>query len=226
MHDLPSSHSQIPAPACAPPRARRRSILAAAGIVAAAAAMTATTAMSPPEPEPIPRRWQLDIDVGPLRVATFDIKDQGRQAYFYLTYTVTNNSGEDLLFAPSFELAMDHQVLRSGRQIPLDVTRQLLDQTQIPQIEDQISIIGQLLQGKENAKHGLVVWPAKELSTLHLTLYAAGFSGETATVERPDNNEKVVLRKTLMVRYASPGDLNQNGQEPIPTAEPSRWIMR
>jgi hypothetical protein len=201
-------------------------MLALAGLVAGAAAMTAMTAMSPPEPEPIPRRWQLDIDVGPLRVATFDVKDQGRQAYFYLTYTVTNNSGEDLLFAPSFELAMDHQVLRSGRQIPLEVTKKLLDQTQIPQIEDQISIIGQLLQGKENAKHGLVVWPANELATLDLTLYAAGFSGETATVERPDNKEKVVLRKTLMVRYASPGDLSQNGQDPIPTAEPSRWIMR
>lgn len=210
-----SSHSRRPM--------RVRSVLALAGLAVAGSVMSG---MAPPEPEPIPRRWQLDVEIGDLRIATFDVKDEGRKAYFYLTYKVTNNSGEDLLFAPSFELALENSVLRSGRQIPLDVTKQLLESTQLPQVEDQISIIGQLLQGKENAKHGLVVWPANEMSTLDLTLYAAGFSGETATVERPDNKEKVILRKSLMVRYAPPGDLTQNGQDAIPTAEPSRWIMR
>jgi hypothetical protein len=224
MRDLPTSNPSAPSHCPAPGRSRRlRSVVAFAGMAMAAGVMSG---MSPPEPDPIPRRWQLEVEVGDLRVATFDVKDEGRKAYFYMTYKVTNNSGEDLLFAPSFELAMDHQVLRSGRQIPLDVTKQLLESTKINQIEDQISIIGQLLQGKENAKHGLVVWPASELSTLDLTLYAAGFSGETATVERPDNKDKVVLRKSLMVRYASPGDLTQNGQNAIPPAEPSRWIMR
>lgn len=207
-------------------RSRPRALRRAAALVGAALASTFMTAMAPPEPEPVPRRWQLEIDVGPLRVTSFDIKDQGRKAYFYLTYTVTNNSGEDLLFAPSFELALDDEVLRSGRQVPLEVTSKLIEETRIPNIQDQISIIGQLLQGKENAKHGLVVWPANDLSTVDLVLYAAGFSGETATVERPDTKEKVILRKSLMVRYAPPGDLTQNRQEAIPVAEPSRWIMR
>jgi hypothetical protein len=197
--------------------------LAIAGLTAAVGAMTG---MAPPEPDPIPRRWQLDVETGPLRIATFNVKDQGRLAYFYMTYTVTNNSGEDLLFAPAFEVAMDREVIRSGRNVPLDVTKSLLASTQIPGIEDQISIIGQILQGRENAKKGLVVWPANELAPLELTVYAAGFSGETATVERPDTKEKIVLRKTLMLRYAPPGDLTQYGQTAIPLAEPSRWIMR
>lgn len=206
-------------------RTRRvpRAVLAMAALVLGAGVLAG---MAPPEPEPVPRRWQLDLDVGALRVATFDVKDQGRQAYYYMTYKVTNNSGEDLLFAPSFELATEYGVLRSGRQIPLEVTKQLLEDSRLPQIEDQISIIGQLLQGKENAKYGLVVWPANELAPSEITLYAAGFSGETATVERPDTKESTVLRKSLMVRYAPPGDLTQNGQEAIPTSEPARWIMR
>lgn len=206
---------------------RRHWLLGFLGAVLAAGVLGGFTAsLTPPEPDPVPRRWQLDIETGPLRVASFDIKGQGRQAYFYMTFTVTNNSGEDLLFAPAFEMAMDHQVIRSGRQVPLEVTRALLESTQQPLMQDQISIIGQLLQGKENSKQGLIVWPANEMATRELTVYAAGFSGETATVERPDTKEKVVLRKTLMIRYAAPGDLTQNRTVPIPTAEPPRWIMR
>lgn len=203
--------------------ARRRRALGLAGLAIGAAVMAG---MAPPEPDPIPRRWQLDVELGPLRLATFEIKDEGPRAYFYTTYTVSNNSGEDLLFAPSFELAMDNQVVRSGRNVPLEVTKQLLQSSDIPQIEDQISIIGQILQGRENAKNGLVIWTANELAPVELTVYAAGFSGETATVERPDTKNKVVLRKTLMARYAPPGDLTQNGKSDIPLAEPIRWIMR
>lgn len=218
-HDSPSSSTTATGP-----RGFGR-LATIAGLALGAAVMTA---MAPPEPDPIPRRWQLDVEPGTLRVATFDIKDQGRRAYFYMTYTVTNNSGEDLLFAPSFELALDHEVVRSGRSVPLEVTKQLLNSTQIAGIEDQISIIGPILQGKENAKSGLIVWPANEMAPLELTVYAAGFSGETATVERPDskNHDKVVLRKTMMLRYAPPGDLSQNGQNAIPLGEPLRWIMR
>jgi hypothetical protein len=222
------SHVSDPSPT--PPTASRRTrkvprLAMLAGLTLAAGVMSA---MSPPEPDPIPRRWQLDVEPGVLRVATFDIKDHGRRAYFYMTYTVTNNSGEDLLFAPSFELAMDHEVVRSGRNVPLEVTKQLLGSTQIPGVEDQISIIGPILQGKENAKTGLIVWPANEMAPLELTVYGAGFSGETATVERPDSKtkDKVVLRKTMMLRYAPPGDLSQFGQTPIPLGEPLRWIMR
>jgi hypothetical protein len=215
-----------PRPSAARRTSRWRRTLGIAGLAAGIVGLGAMSGMAPPEPDPIPRRWQLEVELGPLRLVTFDVKDQGPRAYFYTTYTVANTSGEDLLFAPSFELAMDNQVVRSGRNVPLEVTKQLLKNSDIPQIEDQISIIGQILQGRENAKKGLVVWTANELAPVELTVYAAGFSGETATVERPDTKAKVVLRKTLMARYAPPGDLTQNGKADLPLAEPIRWIMR
>jgi hypothetical protein len=143
-----------------------------------------------------------------------------------LTYTVTNNSGEDLLFAPAFELATDQEVLRSGRSVPLEVTRELQSRAQNPMILDQISMIGQLLQGKENAKDGLVIWPADDLRPGDLTVYAAGFSGETAKVQGPDSKQTVILRKTLMLRYTVPGELTQRGGQPLELSEPARWIMR
>ena len=102
-----------------------------------------------PEPDPIPRRWELMIEPGPMRIATVDIPDVGPRTYFYLTYKVTNTSDHDLLFAPAFELATDHgDVLRSGRDVPAAVTKNLKDSLGNKSLEDQISIVGNLLQGE------------------------------------------------------------------------------
>ena len=193
----------------------------AIGLVSAAAMLAGGAA---PEPDPVPRRWQLDIDAGPLRFATVDVPGVGPRSYFYLTYRVTNNAGEDLLFAPSFQLATQEEVLPSGRKVPMEVTKSLLASCQNDFLQDQIAIIGQLLQGKENARDGIVIWPANDLNVEDLAIYAAGFSGETATVVSPDTKQKVVLRKTLMLRYKVSGELA--GHEAIPLAEPARWIMR
>lgn len=197
----------------------------------------APTAMAAPEPAPIPRRWQLDVEVSPLRMIVLDAPGVGARPYYFLTYKVTNNTAQDILFAPAFELATDGMdVHRSGRDVPVAVTNALIEKIQNPFLEDQISIVGTLLRGEENAKEGLVIWPVPSLHQSEVVVYAAGFSGETATVEIPvvktDENgnkveatEKKVLRKTLMLRYRMPGDLAPGFDEPM---EPSQqqWIMR
>lgn len=228
-------------------------------------------AAAAPEPNPVPRRWQLDVAVGPLRLATVETPEHGRRDYLYTFYKVVNNSGEDLLFAPMFELATDEgHLIRSGRGVPAAVTQELLRRLENPFLQDQISIIGVLLQGEENAKEGLVIWPAEGLKVDELSIYAAGFSGETVTLEIPvvealsapapaagdgpelaaaaapartgttvirgaqaedpaaedgEKTRKVVLRKTLMLRYRIPGELGGRGSQAFPVAE-RRWIMR
>lgn len=183
-----------------------------------------------PEPDPIPRRWQLEIQPGPLRIATVDVGDEGPKTYFYMTYKVTNASGGDLLFAPSFDLATNNgDVLRSGRDVPAAVTKSLLESLGNPLLEDQISIVGTLLQGEGNAKEGLVVWPANSLRLTQLEVYAAGFSGETKSVETSDTKTgkptKVTVRKTLQVRYQPPGEIRDQGSKPFDVIE-QRWVMR
>lgn len=210
---------------------RRRGLTALAclivpGTVLAAAAVVAPLAALAPEPDPVSRRWQLEIEPGPLRVASVNVKDVGARPFLYMTYTVTNNSGDDLLFAPMFELSLgDGEVTRSGRGVPQDVTNELLASTQDPFIVDQISIIDQLLQGEENSKRGLVVWPLKDMSPEKVTIYAAGFSGETKTVQSPVGDQSFVLRKTLMLSYDSPGSLVGQKSDPIPLRA-KQWIMR
>jgi hypothetical protein len=210
----------------APVRSARRFLAhCLVGVAVAAGTAPMLGFITPPEPEAIPRRWQLEIEPGALRLTTMTV-DGKQKAFFYLTYRVINNSGEDLLFAPSFELSTEYGNLRSGLDVPADVTRKLMEETQNKYIEDQISIIGQLLQGKENAKDGIVIWPANDLDSDSLTIYAAGFSGETTSVEMPKSKEKVVLRKTYQMKYHVAGDMSQMIGKEITRAESPRWIMR
>jgi hypothetical protein len=135
-------------------------MLAAAAALVGLGLVASATAQAAPEPSPVPKRWQLNYEPGPLRLIYLDVGGERDRPFLYLTYKVTNNSGQDLLFAPSFELATSEgHLLRSGRDVPVEATRAILDALENPLLEDQIGIIDTLLQGPENAKQGLVVWP-------------------------------------------------------------------
>lgn len=179
-----------------------------------------------PEPEAVPRRWQLRIDPGDLRIATLDTPGVGERAYLYFTFKVTNNSGEDRDFAPSFELATDTGfVVRSGRGVPHAVIQQLLQRIGNPFLLDELSVQGRLLQGDENAREGLVIWPAPDLQASEYTVFASGFSGETKTVSKPDGSGEVVLRKTLMLVHQGTGRLDPTSAKPLVRVQ-ERWILR
>lgn len=186
----------------------------------------------PPEPDPIPRRWELDVKVGPLRLETVTDRLGNFRVYAYMTYMVTNNSGTDLLFAPSFEMATDEgQLGRSGRGVPSEVTAQLIASQENELLMDQNSIIGPLLQGEENAREGLVVWPLGDLNIGEIQVYLAGFSGETKTIQVYDPGTKtrvpMVLRKTLQMRYPVSGELDPKDSTPlIPVETRGKWILR
>lgn len=204
----------------------RRFIMPVACIAAIAAAFGVAR---PPEPDPVPRRWQVDLQPGALRMASVDIGD-GPKLYYYLTYKVVNTSGGDVLFAPLFEMGTDNgRVLRAGREVPAQVTEELLSRLENPFLEDQISILGLLLQGEENAKEGLVVWPVADMGTDEVAVYGAGFSGETKVITSVDaatgEPKPYTLRKQLMLRYPTPGDLDGKGSDPLEPGE-KRWILR
>lgn len=204
-------------------------LVGVAGVCSVPAMMGMAMVMAP-EPDPIPRRWQLEIEPGPLRMVAIDLPTTGKQTYFYMTYKVTNNTSEDVLFAPSFEMGNDDgDLIRSGRDVPAEVTRRILGMLDNPLLQDQIGVLGMLLQGPANAKEGLVVWPAKSLKADKLNVYAGGFSGETRPVEFKDATtgqvNRILLRKQLMIQYFMPGDLAQQGNRPLNVTE-RKWIMR
>lgn len=209
-----------------------RSVVAAVAGLCAVFGVEAARVHAAPEPSAIPLRWQLDVEPGPLRLATFEVGGQPR-AFFYFTYLVTNRSGEERYFAPIWELATDDgRLLRAGQGVPLEVTEALLSRLADPALEDQISVIGNLRQGPEHAREGLVIWPAENLRVDEVRIYGTGFSGETKRVPLPTGETQadgrpveVVLRKTLMLTYDTPGQLTGLGNTPIRKSG-ERWIMR
>lgn len=183
-----------------------------------------------PEPDPIPRRWQLAIEPGPMRVASMELPDVGTRAYFYMTYKVTNTSDTDLLFTPTFDMLTDDGLLlRAGRDVPQEVTKEILRRVDNPFVQDQVSIVGSLLQGEANAKEGLVIWPVTSTRSGEFSVFAGGFSGETRPIEtlNPDDHTtmKVLLRKTLMMRFQGPGELRDMQARTIPMIDRT-WVMR
>lgn len=186
-------------------------------------------ALAAPEPDPVPRRWQLTVEPGPLRVASIDVPGIGPQLYYFLTYKVVNSTGQDLLFTPSFELTTDEgELVRSGRGVPAAATKVLLDRLENPFLQDQISIVGMLLQGEENAKEGLVMWPVGVGHVRSLDIFGSGFSGETRSMDAFDpetgGTKRVSVRKALMIRYQPKGEVRA-GNEGYPVIE-QRWVMR
>lgn len=203
-----------------------RTWLAAALALAGLLGVIAGAPARAPEPSPVPVRWEISLDIGELRLVKIDAEGKGARAYFTLPYKATNTSGQDLLFAPSFELVgADGRIVRAGRDVPADVSKALIARTDNPFVQDQIAIIGPLLRGPENAKEGLVIFPADSLSPGEIMVFAAGFSGETATVTPPTGGDRVILRKTRMLRYADTGDLSTRGDAALGLVE-ARWIMR
>ncbi|MBY0307657.1 MAG: hypothetical protein K2Q09_02850, partial [Phycisphaerales bacterium] len=170
-------------------------------LAAALLTMTFTGGLAP-DPAAVPKRWQLQTDFGPLRVYSTRV-DGASRSFYYLTYKTVNRTGQDVVFAPSFDLVDGSgAIVKSGRSVPEPVTKALLDRLGNPLMQDQIAVLGSLLQGEENAKEGLVVWPCENFRPGEINVFAAGFSGETAVVKLPGlKDEKgqdltATLRKT------------------------------
>ncbi|MBX3381565.1 MAG: hypothetical protein KF805_15825 [Phycisphaeraceae bacterium] len=193
-------------------------------------ALTVGAGAMAPEPNPVPQRWQFDVRPGDLRFTKFETPDGQLRGYFFLTYRVVNNTREDLLLAPLFELTTENgDIVRSGRDVPHSVLKKIMAEVDNPLAEDQISILGTLLQGEENGREGVVVFSDVDISARDITIYATGFSGETAPYEVTDPKtgkvHRELLRKTLSLEYKLPGDVTGRVNEPLPLFE-QRWVMR
>lgn len=193
-------------------------------LLACLAALAFTCAVSAfPKPAPVPFRWELNFEPGHLRLY---VDQETGGTYWYFTYTVTNRTGKEQLWAPSLVLYTDNgEILEAGRDVPSQVVEEIRDMLGDPLIEDQNQIIGDIFQGREHAKEGVVVWPANHLNVTEMSLFIAGISGETARVKNPVNGQEIILRKTLQRDYLVPGNALARGSEPVQLVQ-QQWILR
>jgi hypothetical protein len=176
-----------------------------------------------PKPSAVITRWQLEFEPGPLRLFVDPVDNE---VYWYFTYVVTNETGRDQIWAPSFVLYTDvGEILTAGAGVPTRVEQSIRNLLGNPLLETQTEVIGEILQGKEHARDGLAVWPARDTSVNELSLFIGGVSGETARVINPITLEQVILRKTVQRDYLIPGNALALGDRPVELAE-ERWVMR
>ena len=176
-----------------------------------------------PKPAAVPYRWQLEFKPGDLRVW---VNPRDDKPYWYFTYTVTNRTGQEQVWAPVFTMLTDAgEIMTSGENVPADVTSTLKALLANDLLETQTEVIGELLQGKEHAKDGLVIWPMPTTDLTDISIFVRGLSGETAKVKNPSTKKDVVLHKTLKRDYLIPGNALDRGSKAVELVS-EQWIFR
>lgn len=213
--------------------ARNPSFFAAASALALLAVWWFGTAdtLAYPTPQIVSKSWQLDFTFEPPRPISVTRPDGSIEWYWYLTYKVTNNTGDDRLFIPDITIATDEgDIVNANRSIPTAAFDAVQKSTGNPLLESPMQVIGKLLQGPDHARESVAVWRDYGKDVGEVRVFVQGLSGETVEIQTPDPADasrtvKVLLSKTLMATYQLPGLAASPQDQPV-VAKGQKWIMR
>lgn len=197
-------------------------LLSALGLVLA----TPAAIQAFPEPAAVSPSWNLDFEFGsPEPIAIEDVSGT-TQWYWFMPYTVVNNSGSDQLFIPEATLATDAgDIISAGQNVPASLFPRIRQRLRNPLLLSPLEVVGRILQGEDYAKESVIIWPAFDHNVDELTLFISGLSGETQAATNPITGESVLMRRTLMLRYAMPGNPASPQSQPVQLVE-QRDVMR
>lgn len=181
-----------------------------------------------PEPSLYPIAWQLDFKHGqPKRIVS------GETAYWYITYTVTNNTGQEQTWRPDFQmLTIDAKVIKSDHEIPAEVFDKIKNTEGSRFLEPASKIAGALRQGADQAKDGVAIWKEPNPRMGNFKIFVGGLSGEFVILKDDDgkpvmgpDNLPIMLEKTLELDYQIYGDEYYPGRDDVHETG-HKWIMR
>ncbi|MBN2562461.1 MAG: hypothetical protein JXQ75_16165 [Phycisphaerae bacterium] len=158
-------------------------------------------AVGQPEPSPVGVTWELKFEpTPPMRIVV------AGKTYWYMLYTVTNNTGEDINFHPEIvrvneiesELPAEQAKAQpqAAPQITVDpaivglhsnVFREIQTRHKRthPFLKTPVNAIGKLLQGADNALTSVAVFSDLDPRVSKFTIYITGLSGEVLTKPNP-----------------------------------------
>lgn len=204
----------------------RRFVSVLASLVIVAFVMPRTIRADYPKPSPYPKTWELSFDHStPKRVVVQTAGSNIPRAFWYMTYTITNNTDKEQLFLPTFELLTeDGRIIRNDFKIPRSVFETIKKREGDRFLQPAALVGGELRLGPDQAKDGVAIWPEPAAEMGHFSIFVSGLSGETATVKGPDGKD-IILRKTLQLNYLVRGDDIYPGEDEV-NENPSEWVMR
>jgi hypothetical protein len=199
-----------------------------------------------PEPSPYPVSWELKFEHGTPKRIVVSVPGQAPQAYWYMTYRVTNDTGQEQLFLPLFEmLTRDGKIHVSDRGISGRVFDAIKDREGNRFLQRRSKVEGTLRQGEAMAMDSVAIWkqPMDEMGTF--TIFVSGLNGEANTYKKMPNGDLVkldpskmteetkgvpkeqllTLRKTLKLDYQIYGD-ERVTPNPEAVSKGQSWVMR
>ena len=179
-----------------------------------------------PEPATVPTAWQFDFEYRIPRAINFQTPDGRTRWYWYLTYTVTNNTDRERLFIPDITVATDEgDITPTGRGVPPGVFEVIKERLDNHLLESPIKVVGKLLRGPDHARDSVAIWPAPEKDVDLMSILVAGLSGETTVVKNPITQDPVLLIRTLMIDISVPGN-PPSPQDQSVLERDKTWVMR
>lgn len=187
-----------------------------------------------PKPSLYPISWELSFTHSqPQRIVVKAPGESTASAYWYITYTVTNNTNQEQLFLPLFELLGDDgSVARSDSDIPPAVFDAIKAREKNELLQPPLSVGPELRIGEDQAIDSVAIWREPKLRMGQFTLFATGLNGEWVYLKddqgkplKTPDGQPIILRKTLMLTYQVRGDETFGGPDAV-TEKSQRWVMR
>ena len=192
-----------------------------------------------PKPSLTPRSWELDFDFhDPARITLTLPGDDQPTTFWYLLYSVTNNTGREIEFYPTFHLVTDTlRVIEAGNAISPSVHQAIRarHKKEYQFFVDPPSVYGALKQSEDNRLTSAAVFCDFDPEASRFTIYVGGLSGEMVRLTNPafdplkaasDNNLRFfILRKTLAIHYSLPGD-SWTRNMALAARVSREWVMR
>ncbi|MEM8872955.1 MAG: hypothetical protein AAGD32_01740 [Planctomycetota bacterium] len=210
-------------------------LAAAVGTLSIATLLPAEPAQAFPTPSNYPISWELEFDYEDPRRIVVEVPGESEpKAFWYMTYRVTNNTDEEQLFLPVFEmLTSSGEVIRSDRGIHPDVFANIKARAGDAFLKESLDLSGStLLIGDDQVQHGVAIWEEPNPELGKFTIFIGGLSGEAAPITKPDGDpllddqgRQILLFKTKQIDYRLLGDEIRPGNDPL-EKEGESWVMR
>jgi hypothetical protein len=227
----------------APVTAVRAPVAAGSGDTSEAATRAAMEKADPDNVDPVSVRgekWTLDITYdAPQSILVPGLKGE-KDVYWYVIYTITNNTKTDHEYVPSFTLFTDTGVVSKAGVYPTAFEAIKAERSTkykfLENVAQMTAVAANRVKiGADNARTGVAIFAPMDRATQKFTIFVGGLSGEY--IEHPDRGvkkpepghlvegDKVTrLFKTLVLDYDFPGDKWwRNMDQPIFASKKWTW---
>jgi hypothetical protein len=177
-------------------------------------ALAGTLPAAVPPAGPNPLTWQFTFDYSiPKRLVITPRGADKAQAYWYVTYTISNRGRQAEQFNPIFEMVTDDGlVIRSDdkryemvdgqvrevkrtlvtrgakneitERIPQDVLTTIRDREKNPSLQSVNQISGPLRAGPDEARQGVAIFPEPKPRMGQFSIFVAGLSGDLIDLKK------------------------------------------